>query len=66
MFLSLEDTDLKDIGIKALGPRKKILMLINQCREAEQSTTKQEIGVGNSETQSTSTPTSWAAKVAKS
>lgn len=32
MFLNLEDSDLKDIGIKALGSRKKILAAIKECK----------------------------------
>jgi SAM domain (Sterile alpha motif) len=32
MFLNLEDSDLKDIGIKALGSRKKILAAIQILR----------------------------------
>lgn len=32
-FLSLEDKDLKDMEINALGPRKKILLAIQKCKE---------------------------------
>lgn len=32
-FLSLEDGDLKELGIKALGSRKKILAVIRECVE---------------------------------
>ncbi|KAL5039169.1 hypothetical protein RTP6_006368 [Batrachochytrium dendrobatidis] len=31
-FKTLEDADLKELGIKALGSRKKILTAINECR----------------------------------
>jgi CRISPR/Cas system-associated protein Cas5 (RAMP superfamily) len=34
-FLSLEDADLKELGIKALGSRKKILSVINECKESK-------------------------------
>jgi hypothetical protein len=34
-FLALEDGDLKELGIKALGSRKKILSMIRECREKE-------------------------------
>ena len=34
-FLALEDGDLKELGIKALGSRKKILSVIKDCREKE-------------------------------
>ncbi|KAH6561702.1 hypothetical protein BASA50_003732 [Batrachochytrium salamandrivorans] len=32
-FLTLEDGDLKELGIKALGSRKKILAAIGECRQ---------------------------------
>jgi hypothetical protein len=30
-FITLEDEDLKELGIKALGSRKKILNVIKEC-----------------------------------
>ena len=33
-FLTLEEVDLKELGIKALGSRKKIIAAIRECRAA--------------------------------
>jgi hypothetical protein len=35
-FLTLEDADLKELGIKALGSRKKILSVIKELVDQEQ------------------------------
>ena len=32
-FITLEDADLKELGIKALGSRKKILLAIQECKK---------------------------------
>jgi hypothetical protein len=37
--LSLEDADLKELGIKALGSRKKILSVIKELAEKEKDIT---------------------------
>ena len=42
-FLSLEDADLKELGIKALGSRKKILVVIKQCKEGTFITPKETV-----------------------
>jgi hypothetical protein len=36
-FLTLEDVDLKELGIKALGSRKKILSVIKELTEKQKS-----------------------------
>ena len=39
-FLSLEDADLKELGIKALGSRKKILSVIKELAQADAAVNK--------------------------
>jgi SAM domain (Sterile alpha motif) len=46
-FLALEDGDLKELGIKALGSRKKILSMIRECRQKEKKNSpEQRMGKG--------------------
>ncbi|KAI8929181.1 hypothetical protein BC831DRAFT_445007 [Entophlyctis helioformis] len=40
-FLSLEDADLKELGIKALGSRKKIIAAIQECKANQGATRSQ-------------------------
>jgi hypothetical protein len=47
-FLTLEDADLKELGIKALGSRKKIIVVIKQCvEESKKSSPERTVGYWN-------------------